>query len=361
VASPDGAPGAAAAGGRRWARSADAAALLERFFVAGAAGFVGTRAYLALTGYPQIGGHGLHVAHLLWGGLLMAVSLVMGFAFLGRRLRGRLALAAGVGFGLFIDELGKFITSDVDYFYRPAMPLIYAVFVVLFLACRAIVDRAEETPATALAQALELLQSGALRGLDAADRDRAAGLLRTASPSEPLAAALLAALPSATQPAPAAGRVAAAAAGWYRRAVAAPWFVPLVVLLAAAQGLTSLGELASELVRDPAFRPGDPQVGPLDAVKAGATALACGLVAVGVVVLPRSRPAAYGWMKRGVLASLLLVQPLAFYTAQVLALWGLGFHLALLAGLEYAIGREAPAAADRTAQDRAGVEPAAAD
>ena len=58
----------------RWALGETAHRLYDRFFVAAAASFVGTRAYLALTGYPQIGGHGLHISHLLWGGLLMLVK-----------------------------------------------------------------------------------------------------------------------------------------------------------------------------------------------------------------------------------------------------------------------------------------------
>lgn len=325
---------------RHWARSIDAQILLERFFVAGAATFVGTRAYLALTGYPQIGGHGLHIAHLLWGGLLMAVSLVMGFAFLGRGLRHWLAIAAGIGFGLFIDELGKFITSDVNYFFQPAIPLIYGVFVVLFFACRAIVDRAARTPAIALAQALEVLQSGAIRGLDAGERARAAGLLRLAEPTQPLAAILLDALPAATRQAAARRGPEAAVARWYRRAINAGWFIPLIVLLAAVQGVTNAGELVSEIVRDPGFRPGDLAIGPVDAVKALASALTGVLVLVGIVTLPRSRLDAYRWMRRGVLVSLLLAQPLAFYTAQVLAFWGLGLNLVLLAGIDFAIRRE---------------------
>ncbi|MEL7643548.1 MAG: hypothetical protein AAGU25_05525, partial [bacterium] len=30
-----------------------------------------TRAFLYLTGYPQIGNDELHISHILWGGLLM--------------------------------------------------------------------------------------------------------------------------------------------------------------------------------------------------------------------------------------------------------------------------------------------------
>jgi hypothetical protein len=90
------------------------------------------RAFLASTCYPQLGGHGLHIAHMLWGGLLMLIALVLLLAFIGRYLQSSAALLGGIGFGTFIDELGKFISSNNNYFFHPAIPLIYIVFVLLF-------------------------------------------------------------------------------------------------------------------------------------------------------------------------------------------------------------------------------------
>ena len=52
------------------ARSVEAAKLLERFFVSGVVTVLLTRGWLALTGYPQIGGDGLHIAHMLFGGIV---------------------------------------------------------------------------------------------------------------------------------------------------------------------------------------------------------------------------------------------------------------------------------------------------
>ncbi|MBE0690216.1 MAG: hypothetical protein IH587_08875, partial [Anaerolineae bacterium] len=40
------------------------------------------------------------------------------------------AVAAGAGVGLFIDEVGKFITQSTDYFFPLAAPIIYAAFLI---------------------------------------------------------------------------------------------------------------------------------------------------------------------------------------------------------------------------------------
>ena len=43
-----------------------------------------TRLYLALTGYPQIGGEVYHLAHALWGGLLLLVGGLTALAWSNR-------------------------------------------------------------------------------------------------------------------------------------------------------------------------------------------------------------------------------------------------------------------------------------
>ncbi|MBZ0287134.1 MAG: hypothetical protein K8I30_05925 [Anaerolineae bacterium] len=94
---------------------------------------IGTRVFLALTGYPQIGGGGLHIAHVLWGGLLLFVAALLPLIFVNRWAFTLSALSGGVGVGLFIDEVGKFITSNNDYFSPLAAPIIYAFFVLTVL------------------------------------------------------------------------------------------------------------------------------------------------------------------------------------------------------------------------------------
>lgn len=92
-----------------------------------------TRLFLYLTGYPQIGNGELHIAHVLWGGLLLfAASLVL-LIFANQWAYDLASVLSGAGVGLFIDEVGKFITHDNNYFYPSAAPIIYAFFLLTLL------------------------------------------------------------------------------------------------------------------------------------------------------------------------------------------------------------------------------------
>jgi hypothetical protein len=55
------------------------------------------------------------------GRALLAVAVFALLSFVGPVARPFAALLGGVGFGLFIDEVGKFVSSDTDYFYRPGV------------------------------------------------------------------------------------------------------------------------------------------------------------------------------------------------------------------------------------------------
>jgi hypothetical protein len=81
--------------------------LLDTVLVCAVLTILIVRTQLYLTNYPQLGGHGLHIAHLLWGGLLMLISIGALLAFISPGIRQVAAVTGGIGLGLFIDELGS--------------------------------------------------------------------------------------------------------------------------------------------------------------------------------------------------------------------------------------------------------------
>src|SRR5918911_1369442 len=163
------------------ARDFEAGTYLQGFLVAAVAAILLTRLFLRLTGFPRLGGGGLHIAHMLWGGLLLAV--------IGKRTKWLAALVGGGGFGLFIDELGKFITADNDYFFQPTIALIYTLLVLLFLAFRAI-ERQSLTADESLANAADMLREVVLGGATEAEIGRTLALLERSKAEGPLAEGL---------------------------------------------------------------------------------------------------------------------------------------------------------------------------
>jgi hypothetical protein len=87
-----------------------------------------TRLFLQLTGFPKLGTGNLHIAHVLWGGLLLFLASLLPIILVNRWALTASAILAGAGAGLFLDEVGKFITSTNDYFYPPAAPIVYIFF-----------------------------------------------------------------------------------------------------------------------------------------------------------------------------------------------------------------------------------------
>ncbi len=91
-----------------------------------------TRLYLYLMKYPIIGSGSIHFAHVLFGGILLAIAVLLPLLFANSWVQKVTAIIAGLGLGLFVDEVGKFITANNDYHFRPAAPIIYSIFLLFF-------------------------------------------------------------------------------------------------------------------------------------------------------------------------------------------------------------------------------------
>jgi hypothetical protein len=153
-----------------------------------------TRTFLQLTGFPQIGNSVLHIAHALWGGLLLFLAVLLPLAFANRWALQASAILSGLGIGLFIDEVGKFITQTNDYFFPPALSLIYGFFLLCLFLYFLFRRMQKDTPRGALYRALEGFQEFVDGGLDVGEAENLEALLTTASMSEREEVASLAAV-----------------------------------------------------------------------------------------------------------------------------------------------------------------------
>lgn len=167
-------------------RNARAGGLLDAFLVSAITSVLIVRFYLHITGYPQIGGGTLHIAHMLWGGLLMMAAIILSLSFLGAKTRQLAAIIGGVGFGVFIDELGKFITEDNNYFFQPTIGLIYAIFVILYLTFNFLTRAPKLTSQEYQINALADLEEAVAHDMDKAEKARIYAMLEASDQNSPI-------------------------------------------------------------------------------------------------------------------------------------------------------------------------------
>lgn len=316
-----------------------AGTLHETFLICAVGTILVIRFQLWATNYPQLGGGKLHIAHMLYGGIMMVVAIGLLVSFTGRRARWPAAVIGGIGFGFFIDEVGKFVTSDNDYFFKPSAAIMYLTLVLLYFGGRLLRARRHLASGEYVANALDLLSQVAVSDLHASEREEVMSLLSHAE-GHPLAPGLLALIQdAAVAPAPVPGRIGRVVIR-VRRGFAdvsvKTWFRPLVVCVFSAGVVVILVPLL--LV---------PVIGLADALGADGTivlkftvaqfgeevahVVAAVLVLAGLRHLMRGRrDSAYRLLERALLVELFVGQPFAFVDRSFYAVWGFFVCLALL-------------------------------
>ncbi len=296
------------------------------------------RFFLRMTGYPSIGGARFHIAHMLWGGLLMTAALLAALSYLGNPTRLWAAFLGGIGFGTFIDEIGKFITRDNDYFFQPSISLIYITFILIYLAFRDMRMRRRISREEYLVNAIDELEEAVIKDLQPEEREKALGYLAAIAERDDMTSRLASLIENAS--------VSPHPDSWLRRArgyIVAGYeaalarsnrfgglitlFVLQLVINAGTVALIAAGDLAERLAQP--LRPARiVDLLPIsDWFLLGSTLIPSIFVLVAVVTLRRSRLMALRSFHRGVLLSICLTEVFMFYRHQVTALLVLGFNL----------------------------------
>lgn len=287
-----------------WVRDTAAEDSLEIMMVAAIASFLLIRALLAATGYPKLGGAKLHIAHMLWGGLFMLAALIILLTFWNPSVRTFAAFLGGIGFGTFIDELGKFITSDNDYFFQPTVALIYLIFMTLFLAIRALQRsralREDEIYINEIIrETIDDRESAAIGGRFQMYFELRRRLNRR-----------------------------------YIQIISHPWFERLLVggfvVFGAAAMFTVLGFIFWDPVKSLT----------IPVAESASTLISNVFIWAGIWQLRKSRLAGYRMFERSILVNLFVTQVFLFYHSQFGALSGFAVNLLIYAALRYFIRRE---------------------
>ncbi|GGR67582.1 hypothetical protein GCM10010169_09070 [Micromonospora fulviviridis] len=317
----------------RWSRPPrvlEAPSYLQAFVLSGVVTVLVTRAYLQATGYPQLGGGGLHIAHVLWGGLLMTAGLGVALVFLGSAARILGAILGGMGFGLFIDEVGKFVTAGTDYFYAPAASIIYVAFALLVVITQALRGRTRLSASERTANALFTVVGGLTTGLTARRRAAVRRLVQGCGPEvEEAVARLLDAVPRSEPPAPRFWQP------WLLRArrlavwvTTHRWVVAVVVLYVVGEPFVVVLRVLLDAVTGEL--PDQREWGAVLGVSVSALITAA-LSIRGALLLPSDQPRAFRLFKLALLVDLLFGQIFSFTVNQFGAVFALAVDLFLLA------------------------------
>lgn len=318
-------------------RNIEADAYRENFLVSAVISVFLIRIFLQLTHYPQLGSGDFHIAHMLWGGFFMLAAMFILLSFLSQRAASVAAVVGGIGFGAFIDELGKFVTSDNDYFFQPTIALIYIIFVLLFLISRFIPRYQEISQREYLVNALDMIKESAIDDFDEEEERRAAEYLKKCDPANPIVQALKKLLVQLeVVPSPPPGRltrIRRLMRKWYNRVANSSFILNTIIVYLTIQTLWIFTQTALLFITKPDMP--FSELGQLySSILAGA------FVLIGLFSLRFSKREAYRYFHIAMLISILLTQFFALMRPQWYEILLLGANIFILFVINYAMNRE---------------------
>lgn len=316
--------------------SVDASDFVETFLISGVFSVLCIRAFLYATDFPYLGGDRFHIAHVLWGGIFMMVALIILLSFTNKRAKELASVVGGIGFGAFIDELGKFITRDNNYFYEPTIALIYIVFIVIVVASVALERFFAHSTKSYVVNALEILKEAVVLDLDEQERTKALELLQQADPHNTIVKLLLQIIQKAhlkpTSKPNVVFQIKNALFDIYRGLIRKRWFTKALIAFFVASFLIEFIKALFYLPTATTF----PEVAELTS-----RIVSGGLVLLGVFFLhKKKRLYAYEMYKYAVLISILFTQVFLFYAEQLSATIFLVVQIGIYILVRYLIAQE---------------------
>ena len=323
---------------------------IEEFIISSLLAILGIRAFLKIANYPQLGLQGLHISHMLWGGLLMCVALILLLSILNNDIKRIAAVIGGLGFGTFIDELGKFITSDNNYFYQPTFALIYIFFILLYISMQFIERHHEFTEKEYLVNSIELIKDAVINDLDKNEQKLAISYLSKAHTDHEITKTLHELYSKIEVIEPSKPNVIIQfrnrVKDIYFSLVKKPWFKNAVIVFFLIQGVVSILTAILTLLEKnapllPSFLlPHAFTSKSYNLVHIYSTLLSVLFIFLGISRIYKSRLGAYNMFKKSILISILLTQVFAFYYNPTRAIGTLIFNIIIWYTLTYMIENE---------------------
>ena len=320
---------------QRIVRDVEVGRYFENILVSSFFSILFIRAYLRIFGYPLVGVGDVHVAHMLFGGIIMLLAYIPVVSFLNRDIKQISTVVFGIGFGMFIDEVGKFITRDNNYFFQPAIAIVYITFILLFLIFKLIEKKIKVTPNEYAINALDFTKEAILHDFDIQEKKLTLQLIRRSGLDNPILVDLEKNLRATHAKDLQKNNIFIRIRIIFRRVYS--WLVQnkllskIVVIIFTINTAVSFANLLVNLKYKAGFFEWGEMV---------ATLISAFFVVIGIYFLNiGKRLRGYEFLKLAVFASIFLRQFFIFYREQLSAVIGLSADILLLSMLQYIISQ----------------------